>query len=213
MPTFTNAATQDLTNFGIQGLRVYLQLFTAGTYSADLVDMGNIENLAKSQETEENNLESARNGIRTVVKPLTSSFSETITFDSLNFGDPVIAGLYEGSDALTMVAPAGKIVIRTPGAKRQARLYILNPGAPNTDSTLLFIPKITIQGTEETQSNGTEAGRLGFSATLLLDDAYKVPVGVLATNDSAPYGVRAMLEASADPIASLHAVLDAIKPA
>lgn len=211
--TFLNPTVQDLTNYGIQGLRVYLQLFTAGTYATTFVDAGAIENLSKAREVTENKLDTSRNGIRTPLKALTASFAETVTFDTLNIGDPVLAGLFEGNEALTMVAPTGKIVIRKPGTARQCRFVILNPGAPNTDSTLLYIPKATIEGVEETQSNGTDAARLGFKVTLLTDETYKIPASVLASNDSAPYGARGILEASATPIADLEALVQALTPA
>lgn len=212
--TFINPNTQDVTNFGLQGLRVYAELYdtATSTYSGTIVDFGNIENLSKSRETTDTNIESSRNGVRSIVKVLTSSFTDTATFDTLNVGDPVIAGLFEGKTALTSVLANTKIIIRTPGSKVQARFFVLNPGAPQTDSTLLFIPKVQIEGGEETQSNGTDPARYGFKVTFLQDETYKVPVAVLASNDSAPYGVRGIIEASATPIADLEALIDALTP-
>lgn len=213
MPDFTNTDTQNTTNYGQQGLRVYALLYDvgAGAYMTDWVDFGNVENLAKTEESEENNVESARNGVREVVKVLTSRFTESLTFDSLNVGDPVLAGLFEGNTALAAVAPADtNVIIRKPGGKAQARLAILQPGAPNTDSSLLFIPKVQIGRGQETASVGQEIAKLGFSVSLLTDEAYKVPTGVLASNDPAPNGVRLIIESNDTPIDVLHTAIDAL---
>ena len=47
-------------------------------------------------------------------------------------------------------------------------------------------------------------------AQLLTVLLFSVPVGVLASNDLAPHGVVGLVQASADSVASLHALLDAL---
>lgn len=212
--TFANPLGMDLSNFGLYGLRIYLQMWntTTSTYAPDLVDMGIVENLSKSIDQQEATVDSARNGVRTPVKTLTQSFAETFTFDSLNVSDAVVRGLYEGSTSLTSAIANTKITIRRPGSAAQARLFVLNPGAPNTDSMLLMLPKVEIKAGDETQSNGSDPGRLGFSAKVLTDEAYKVPVAVLASNDSAPYGVHAILEPSTTAVANLNALVEKLIP-
>ena len=213
--TFLNqASATDTTNFGLLGQRIYAQVWDAATnkYATSILDLGVVEDLSKSIDEQESTIDSARNGVRTPVKTLTQSFAETFTFTSLNFGDPLVAGLYEGNTALAALAPGSttKIVIRRPGTKARARLFVLYPGAPNTDSMLLLLPKVEISSGDETVSGGTDAAKLGFSAKVLADETYKVPTGVLATNPPAPYRVRGLIEASTTPVEDLHALIEAL---
>jgi hypothetical protein len=205
MLTFVNEL--DITNIGLQGLRIYGRLRDAP--GSKWVDFGNIENLAANREETENNIQSARNGTRTTVKTLTSELTDTFTFESLDITDKAIVAIHEGADTYPMVNDAGNfIVIRTPGAKREMELAILEPGAPNTDSRLQYIPRVQVKGNGGTPSNGTDPARIAFSVTVLTDEAYVVPATVLANTPAAPTGVVVGAEASATPVADLEAVLE-----
>ncbi len=202
--------TLDITNIGIQGLRVYGR--PRGVPGKKLVDFGNIENLAPNREATENPLQSARNGVRTTVKVLSSSLTDSYTFDSLDITDKTVAALHEGADSIPVVGKedSQSLIVRTPGAKTEMELFVLEPGAPNTDSRLLYVPRVQLEGNGSTPSAGNEAARLGFKVTLLTDEAYKVPAGLIASNPNAPHGVVGLLEASATPINDLHTLAEAL---
>lgn len=213
MPTFVNTDGMNQTNMGIQGLRIYAQLWDEKkkAYADSLLDFGAVQDLSRNRESDENKLEAARNGIRETVKVLTTSFTDKATYTSANFADPNVRAVFEGAEALTALNdPTAKIFIRGAGGSVQARFIILRPGAPGTDSSLIFVPKVQIKGTEETESNGADPQRLGFEVTFLSDEAYHVPATVLADNPAAPYGVSALIEATTKPIEALHAMVDAL---
>lgn len=213
--TFLNSDTMNLTNMGIQGIQVWLQLWDNDTskYATQLVDMGGVRDFTRDTAEDRNELKTARNGAEETVKVLSTSFSETATFNTINNTDPVIAGLHEGNDALTGVIAGTQIIIRRPGSSWQCRVFVAYPGAAGTDSTLLFVPKAQIARNGETPSSGTEAAMRGFQLTFLSDDTYRVPAAVLASNDAAPYGVLGILEASANPVADLKVLAEALLPA
>ena len=202
--------TLDITNIGIQGLRVYGR--PRAVAGKKIVDFGNIENLAPNRESTENPLQSSRNGTRTTVKVLSSSLTDSYTFDSLDITDKAIAAIHEGADSIPVVGKetTQSLIIRTPGAKQEMELFILEPGAPNTDSRLLYVPRAQVEGNGHTPSAGSEAARLGFRVTLLTDEAYKVPAALIASNPDAPHGVVGLLEASATPINDLHTLIEAL---
>ena len=212
--TFLNPGVMDLSNMGIQGVQIWAQLLDAetGTYQTSLVDFGGIEDLSIEINEEKNELMTSRNGVQEVVKVLSTSFSESATFNTINNTDPLILGIYEGSTALTTTQAGTRLIIRRPGVAWQARLFVAYPGAPGTDSTLLFIPKAQIGRGGLTPSGGTEAAKRGFEVTFLADDAYRVPAALLASNDAAPRGVLGLLEPSDTPVDDLKVLAEALLP-
>lgn len=203
----------DTTNMGLYGLRGYLQLWDTqlNAYSDSILDLGVVETVGRSVDTTETTIDSARNGVKTPIKTLTQKYAETFTIDSLNVTDPLVAGLFEGQTSLTSARPGTNITIRRPGSTWRARFYILQPGAPETDSMLLFLPQVELKGNEETLSAGENPGKYSFELKVVTDNAYRVPVAVLASNDFAPYGLRAIVQASNTPVQDLDALVEALK--
>ena len=205
MPQFLN--TLDLTNIGIQGQRVYARL--RGVPGSKWVDMGNVEDLAPTTNSDTNQLTTARNGVRVPAKTLTTSVTDTFGFDTLDTTDPTIRGLWNGVAAVPVVGADGaQGMVRTPGGKYEAELAVLEPGAPDTDSALTYFPRVELAGNGKRASGGTEAGRLSFLATILADEGYTVPATVDASTPKAPNGYDVVVEASSDPVGDLHAILD-----
>lgn len=217
---FLNPDVMNQSNMGIQGVQIWAQLLdgTTGKYSDKLLDFGGIEDLALNINEDKNELKTSRYGVQQTVKVLTTSLTENATFNTINNTDPLVLGIYEGNTALTGTAAGGStaaptIIIRRPGATWQARLFVAYPGAPGTDSTLLFIPRVQIGRGGQTPSGGTDAAKRGFEITFLADDQYKVPQTILASNDLAPHGVLGILEPSANPVEDLKVLGDALLPA
>ncbi|AWT34578.1 hypothetical protein DM785_02675 [Deinococcus actinosclerus] len=196
--------TPDNTNLGLMGLRVYGRL--RNTAGAKWIDFGNIENLASNLDEQTTDITSARNGVRVTIKKITQSSSETYTFETLDIADETLMGLHAGSATLPITG-GGSLAVRKAGASFDMEFAVLEPGAAQTDSMLLYIPRTGIKGNGKTPSNGTDAARIAFEVTVSTDEAYQVPATVIAAATPAPNGVLAKLESSDAPVADLEALL------
>lgn len=192
------------TELGLMGLRIYGRLRDAA--GSKWIDFGNPENLQSNLDEQTTDITSARNGVRVTIKKITQSSSETYTFDTLEVTNPTLMGLHAGTASLP-VTDGGSLAVRKAGASFDMEFAVLEPGANDTDSLLLYIPRASIKGNGKAPSNGNDPARMSFEVTIGTDEAYQVPVTVLAAATSAPNGVVAKLESSATPVADLEALL------
>lgn len=197
---FTTSNTFTPDTIAVLGIQAHFR----ATGESAFIDLGIVENFAVGDEVENLDVESARDGLRTIAKRIAISATREFTFDSMNQVDPAILALHVGGDVTTDGAGGESAAIGFAGTQGEM-LFLRKNAEPSLKSQILYVPAVTIQGAGETGEPGSEAAGLSFTAVVTAAEGYTVPSVINASEPPALYGYVYNF-----PTSALETALDAV---
>lgn len=174
-------------------------------FLADWLDLGHVQNPARTVDQQEQDIQSARTGKLLTVKKLTTSLSKGLTFESMSTTDISILSLHRGRPAGTAVLNTGTFIPDDVTPVMGELLIVQHNAETGGPIRLEYRPSAQIRGVDESGGDGTNPALLNFEVTFLQDETYVIPATLASDTPSAPLGF-----AGVTIQANLSTVLDAI---